>query len=165
MGLYEKWEEIAGEERDSEEYDAFWQSYFESEMKIYAGILQLKQNVIQGTVKDLATKYGMTSELFAGFLSGINTSLINELKVEELDEESEIKLEIDFEKLYYNMLAAKADWLQGLKQWEDILSVERRKEIKTEYNKTQIVVKGDKVGRNDDCPCGSGKKYKKCCGK
>jgi SWIM/SEC-C metal-binding protein len=23
----------------------------------------------------------------------------------------------------------------------------------------------DKVGRNDSCPCGSGKKYKKCCGK
>jgi len=23
----------------------------------------------------------------------------------------------------------------------------------------------DKVGRNDACPCGSGKKYKKCCGK
>lgn len=22
-----------------------------------------------------------------------------------------------------------------------------------------------KVGRNDPCPCGSGKKYKKCCGK
>ena len=26
------------------------------------------------------------------------------------------------------------------------------------------VVKGNKVGRNDPCPCGSGKKYKKCCG-
>lgn len=26
------------------------------------------------------------------------------------------------------------------------------------------VKKGDKVGRNDPCPCGSGKKYKKCCG-
>jgi preprotein translocase subunit SecA len=24
---------------------------------------------------------------------------------------------------------------------------------------------GKKVGRNDPCPCGSGKKYKKCCGK
>jgi preprotein translocase subunit SecA len=24
---------------------------------------------------------------------------------------------------------------------------------------------GEKVGRNDPCPCGSGKKYKKCCGK
>ncbi|MDO8686409.1 MAG: preprotein translocase subunit SecA, partial [Clostridiales bacterium] len=28
----------------------------------------------------------------------------------------------------------------------------------------QAVRKADKVGRNDDCPCGSGKKYKKCCG-
>ena len=27
------------------------------------------------------------------------------------------------------------------------------------------VVKGEKVGRNDPCPCGSGKKYKKCCGR
>ena len=26
------------------------------------------------------------------------------------------------------------------------------------------VKKGQKVGRNDPCPCGSGKKYKKCCG-
>ena len=24
---------------------------------------------------------------------------------------------------------------------------------------------GEKVGRNDPCPCGSGKKYKRCCGK
>ena len=24
---------------------------------------------------------------------------------------------------------------------------------------------GPKIGPNDDCPCGSGKKYKKCCGK
>ncbi|MCL4793474.1 MAG: preprotein translocase subunit SecA [Bryobacteraceae bacterium] len=29
---------------------------------------------------------------------------------------------------------------------------------------TQQVIKSDKVGRNDPCPCGSGKKYKKCCG-
>ena len=28
----------------------------------------------------------------------------------------------------------------------------------------QQVVRGEKVGRNDPCPCGSGKKYKKCCG-
>ena len=26
------------------------------------------------------------------------------------------------------------------------------------------VKKAEKVGRNDPCPCGSGKKYKKCCG-
>ncbi len=30
---------------------------------------------------------------------------------------------------------------------------------------TQIRRQGEKVGRNDPCPCGSGKKYKRCCGK
>ena len=29
---------------------------------------------------------------------------------------------------------------------------------------SKTVVKPPKVGRNDPCPCGSGKKYKKCCG-
>jgi preprotein translocase subunit SecA len=33
-----------------------------------------------------------------------------------------------------------------------------------EKKKTIIVRKAEKVGRNDLCPCGSGKKYKKCCG-
>jgi len=34
-----------------------------------------------------------------------------------------------------------------------------------EYQPVQQVVRGaDKIGRNDPCPCGSGKKYKKCCG-
>ena len=33
-----------------------------------------------------------------------------------------------------------------------------------EAGTVQQVVRGEKVGRNDPCPCGSGKKYKKCCG-
>ncbi len=36
--------------------------------------------------------------------------------------------------------------------------------VETE-SKTPIVNNGPKVGRNDPCPCGSGKKYKNCCGK
>lgn len=34
-----------------------------------------------------------------------------------------------------------------------------------EVTPTTIVRQGPKVGRNDPCPCGSGKKYKQCCGK
>lgn len=34
----------------------------------------------------------------------------------------------------------------------------------TEKPQVTTVRKGEKVGRNDPCPCGSGKKYKKCCG-
>jgi len=33
-----------------------------------------------------------------------------------------------------------------------------------EKPKPKVVKKSEKVGRNDPCPCGSGKKYKKCCG-
>ena len=33
-----------------------------------------------------------------------------------------------------------------------------------DHQQVQQVVRGEKVGRNDPCPCGSGKKYKKCCG-
>ncbi|MBN2535103.1 MAG: SEC-C domain-containing protein [Spirochaetales bacterium] len=32
-------------------------------------------------------------------------------------------------------------------------------------NTPKTFVAGKTVGRNDPCPCGSGKKYKKCCGK
>ena len=45
------------------------------------------------------------------------------------------------------------------------LTEERRKELYKESRNSTTVVKGKKIGRNDPCPCGSGKKYKKCCGK
>lgn len=43
---------------------------------------------------------------------------------------------------------------------------DHEKELKNEQvAKVETVVKGDEPGRNDPCPCGSGKKYKKCCGR
>ena len=36
--------------------------------------------------------------------------------------------------------------------------------ISTDKKSNEPIVKGKKIGRNDPCPCGSGKKYKKCCG-
>ena len=45
-----------------------------------------------------------------------------------------------------------------------INSLDNGEQIKTEVNKT-VVNEGPKVGRNNPCPCGSGKKYKNCCGK
>ena len=45
-----------------------------------------------------------------------------------------------------------------------INSLDNGEQIKSEVNKT-VVNEGPKVGRNDPCPCGSGKKYKNCCGR
>ena len=69
------------------------------------------------------------------------------------------------EKLYFNMLEAKAKWLYTLPEWEDVLPLSKRQEITKAWRKSRQVINDQKIGRNDPCPCGSGKKYKKCCGK
>ena len=107
----------------------------------------------------------MEPVVFCGFLDGANTSFVEPLELETLEETTPLHLEFDLEKLYYNMLAAKADWLFHLPEWEGRLSAERRREITKEYRTAQVYVKEKTVGRNDPCPCGSGKKYKKCCGR
>lgn len=163
MSLLKQWQEQAYVERSQDEYNKFWGNYLPMEQKNYEYILEHKEETIEGSLAELSEKFDMDSVTFTGFLDGINSSLTEEIDLDNITEESNVKLLIDFEKLYYNMLGAKADWLYNLPQWDDILTIERRKEIKKEYNKSNIVVNENKIGRNEPCPCGSGKKYKKCC--
>ena len=97
---------------------------------------------------------------------GINESLKGyENPIETMDEDTKVKIEIDPEKLYYNMVEAKATWLYELPQWDAILTEERRTELYREQKASGTVRNTHKIYPNDPCPCGSGKKYKKCCGK
>ena len=121
---------------------------------------------MEGTVKELAEKYHTEVLIMTGFLDGISESLLGyENPIETMDENTVVKIQIDPEKLYYNMVAAKADWLYNLPMWDQILTEERRKELYKQQKASGTIVKGPKIGRNDPCPCGSGLKYKKCCGK
>ena len=52
-------------------------------------------------------------------------------------------------------------FIRKLQLWME----EKKKELYVEQKKSGTVVKGPKIGRTDPCPCGSGKKYKHCCGK
>ena len=61
------------------------------------------------------------------------------------------------------MHKAKAEWLYTIPAWDEILTKEKQKEIKRQYSDSVTVRIEEKIGRNDPCPCGSGKKYKKCC--
>lgn len=163
MSLFKQWQDQAYVERTQEEYNKFWGEYLPKEQKNYEYILENKDEKIEGSLAELSEKFDMDFVTFTGFLDGINTSLTEEINLDSLTEESNVSLSIDFEKLYYNMLAAKADWLYNLTQWDDILTEQRRKEIKKDYNRSRIVINDKKIGRNEPCPCGSGKKYKKCC--
>ena len=104
-----------------------------------------------------------------GYMAIVSTSpklfLKNPNPIEEMEKDTVVTLDIDLEKLYYNMVAAKAEWLYELPQWDHILTQERRKELYKEQKSSMTVVKPPKIGRNEPCPCGSGKKYKHCCGR
>lgn len=164
-GLLEQWTNMAySETADKGELKKLWQDYFLKEKDIYAELLKDPDTEVKGTVKELAEKYNVDIMTMTGFLDGINESLVEENDIQNMDEDTVVSLNFDNEKLYYNMVAAKADWLYGLPEWNDVLSEERREELYKEQKKSGTFVRnGRKIGRNEPCPCGSGKKFKQCC--
>ena len=164
--LLEQWRNIAYDQSASNaQMQNFWGSYFVIEKEIYEQLLENPDEEVKGTVKELAEKYEQEVMTMVGFLDGINESLKVENPIETMDEDTVVSLAFDKEKLYKNMVAAKADWLYGLPQWNAIFSEEEQKRLYKEQKESTTVRKEKKIGRNDPCPCGSGKKYKKCCGK
>ena len=164
MSLFKEWTELLENQTD-ETFEAFWKEYATTESKIYDYILKNHDSKLEGTVAALVEKFQVKEVIFTGFLDGIQTSLNNPFDLEAVTLESKISLDIDFDKLFLNMLKAEADYLYSLESLENVLTEERRIEIAKEFKKSKTVVKEKEPGRNDPCPCGSGKKYKKCCGK
>ena len=166
MSLLKEWRDYAyGLDDRTPEGKQFWLNYFGVEQGIYKQILSNPTEMVKGTVKELAEKYDTTISLMTGFLDGIDESLRTPNNIEEMDEDTVVTLDIDFEKLYMNMVGCNAEWLYTLPEWDRLISEERRKELYKIEKTSRTVVKPPKVGRNEPCPCGSGRKYKQCCGK
>ena len=129
--LLENWRNLAyGDGLNDKKREDLWKNYFAIEKGIYEKILSNPTEVVEGTVKELAEKYETDILIMTGFLDGINESLKGyENPIETMDEDTAVKIEIDPEKLYYNMVEAKASWLYGLPQWDQILSEETRTEL------------------------------------
>jgi preprotein translocase subunit SecA len=116
--------------------------------------------------------------------------VIDSLWIEHLTRMEEIRLEAGWQTLR-QVKAVDAYKSQGYRQFQLLLSTIRHDVARTIYRvgivrrqapkpppspmaqavsgrsqkKLTVKVAGGKVGRNDPCPCGSGRKYKKCCGK
>ena len=165
MSLYKQWTDIVVEYVKTKGEAAFWKEYSDIETRIYKNFLANHSEVKKSSITNLAKEFDASIEFIMGFVDGINDSLKTPYDLEKVTADEELVFDIDFEKLYFNMLDAKAEYLFDLPQWEAIFSVEKRKEIATAYKQSKIVRNENKIGRNDACPCGSGKKYKKCCGK
>ncbi len=165
MSLLKDWRDHAyGLDDRTPEGKEFWLNYFQKEKGIYEQILACPKEYVHGTVKELAEQFDVSIELMVGFLDGIDESLLKPNNIDEMTEDTEVSLAFDPEKLYMNMVGCNAEWLYTLPQWDELITPERRKELYKIEKSSKTIVKPPKVGRNDPCPCGSGKKYKKCCG-
>lgn len=166
MALLDEWKKIAYDESIGQaELKKVWAAYFQAEKEIYAQLLKNPDEVVRGTVRELADRYHVPVLTMTGFLDGINDSLLEKNPIEELEEHTEVNLGFDKALLYKNMVAADAEWLYNLEEWKDIFDEDTRKALYKEQKTSSTIVKEAKVYPNDPCPCGSGKKYKKCCGR
>jgi len=159
--LLKEWKKIAYDEsKDRGAIQRFLANYFNLEKGVYEKLLTEPDVEVKGTVKELAEKYELSVMEMTGFLDGINDSLKESNPIEEMEEDTEVNLGFEKALLYKNMVAADADWLYNLEEWNDIFDA-----LYKEQKVSGTVVKDAKIYPNDPCPCGSGKKYKKCCGK
>jgi hypothetical protein len=164
MSLIKQWREMAySDTANKGDLQRLWAEYFEHEKKVYIEILKKHSRAITGTVKELADRFELDILTMAGVLDGMNDSLKKPNPLEELTEDTKVSMGVDKEKLYKNMVAAGADWLYELPEWDAIFDEDKRKELYREQKLSATVVKDVKVYPNDPCSCGSGKKYKKCC--
>ena len=148
MALLQQWREMAYSPKANKgDLQRLWAAYFDKEKEIYQKLLKKPDTPVTGTVKALAKK------------------LITPNPIEQMEEDTEVSLAFDKELLYKNMVGAKADWLYELEEWKKIFDEDKLKELYKEQKISTTVVKDAKIFPNDSCPCGSGKKYKKCCGK
>lgn len=140
--ILEQWRAMAYDQQaDRNKLQQFWAAYFNIEKGIYEQLLSNPDEVVSGTVKELAEKYGQDVLTMVGFLDGINDSLKVPNPIETMDENTKVNLAFDKELLYKNMVDAKADWLYELPQWNNIFTEEKRKELYKEQKKIRYCCK------------------------
>ena len=130
MALLDDWRAVAYDtQADKKKLQQFWSDYFLKEKAIYEELLKAPDDVVTGTVKELAEKYGVSVQTMTGFLDGINDSLKEKNPIETMEEDTKVNLGFDKVLLYKNMVDAKADWLYGLEEWKTIFDEETRKKL------------------------------------
>ena len=163
MALIDAWKRIAFDQQ-GQPVKHTWDEYLAKEKAVYINLLKTKTSRIEGTITELAEKFQLTTVQTCAFFDGINECVDNLPAIDEIEESTSIAIDIEFDRLYKQMVEYKADDLYNLPEWDNIYTKEEQKLLYTEQKRSHTIVRNDdKIGRNDPCPCGTGKKYKKCC--
>ncbi len=164
MTLYENWL-VQAYTKEGTSVPAYWDKYMPLEQKIYEDIIGNNKPQIKGTIEELAKAANMPAEQYIGFLDGISEALDKAVTINDLEANTAIDFTVNFESLYKKMVEYKARHLYELAAWDSIFTAEQRNAFYKQQKSANTVVREEKkVGRNEPCPCNSGKKYKQCCG-
>ena len=146
--------------------DRVWNDFHEKEREVYRVLIANKTTELNGTAQELADQLGFDQlPHVAAFMHGIHEAVdLDEDFVKGLEAETPIAITIDLQRLYKQMVAYKAKKLYTLPEWDDVFTPDEQRAFYLEEKKSHTVIRADKVGRNEPCPCGSGKKYKNCHG-
>ncbi|NOQ80845.1 MAG: preprotein translocase subunit SecA, partial [Gammaproteobacteria bacterium] len=99
-------------------------------------------------------------ELFTDLLERVKFDVIARLSIMQIREQPDLS---EFEKHEQPEMEYQHDDVNSL--GEDGSDSHSQDESEADDKVQPFVREGQKIGRNQPCPCGSGKKYKQCCGK
>ena len=91
MALLDKWRSMAYDTKNNDrmKMQQMWNDYFQQEKRVYQELLKNPDEVVTGTVKELAEKYDLSIMYMTAFLDGINESLKEANPIETMEEDSE----------------------------------------------------------------------------
>ncbi|RWZ58000.1 hypothetical protein EQV77_09425 [Halobacillus fulvus] len=109
--------------------------------------------------------YDVDRDLLEDLGFELETLIRNGTNMQELLNEMQERLEIPNEKVLKELMQALVEAHNDTRMYS--LKGHKPNELKEQGMESNVVPirRAQKVGRNEPCPCGSGKKYKKCCGK
>ncbi len=146
--------------------DRKWMSHLDNMQELRQGI-----GLRAYGQKDPLTEYKFESyDLFQEMTGSIREDIVGSLLRVEIREKGEVRTSLSSRPEQDDMEYSQPDVIarrnkeQRQKSKAAAASAGSSGDSSNE-NKVQTVVKPDEPGRNDPCPCGSGKKYKKCCGR
>lgn len=136
--------------------DTLWIDHLEAIDHLREGIGLRAYGQMEPLVEYKKESYRMFQQFMAGIRSEI-VNMIFKVRIQMPEQENQTRLS----KAAANSIESKEKSQTENSQNARIM----RKESKNQAAKNRTVQSKNKVGRNDPCPCGSGKKYKRCCGK
>jgi len=132
--------------------DRYWQNHLEN-------MEQLRESV---SLRAYSQKNPLTEYKIEG--SNMFENLINKIRENVVNQIFKIKIETVAVSQQENPLNYQHSGYSSFGGSGRRMQSNEMKQNQPNIKQSNTVVKDKKIGRNDPCPCGSGKKYKKCCG-